>query len=536
MNPYRRGMEALEAYVRRFVAGRSLESALLLGGIVMAVVLAAVSYAANGYFIYAREHADKVRWSAATANIHFLQLREIDGMLLHDDGVEPGALARHDAALAVVAADLAALVELARGEARDLAEQLQAALAAYDTGFRRLAAPGAGAEASYAHGDTHAATVSALFTQIVDRATRDSNYARIAMAVSMGLAALVAVAAATVMLRIFARSLSGPITQLGTTAREIGAGNLDARAPVDSRNEIGQLAATINRMAEELADLVSQVQKSGIQVASSVNEIAATAKEQQATAGETAATTLEIGATAREIAVTSRELVGSVREVSEVADESAALAGTGQAGLTRMEEIMRNVVIAAGAISEKLAVLNEQAGNINQVITTITKVADQTNLLSLNAAIEAEKAGEYGRGFSVVATEIRRLADQTAVATYDIEQIVKQIRTAVAASVTGMGKFSEEVRRGTREVQQVGSQLTQIIHHVQALAPRFEAVHEGMQAQATGADQITQALEQLQDAAQQTVESLRQGGQAIEGLHEVSGGLRSSVSRFRLGT
>ena len=187
---------------------------------------------------------------------------------------------------------------------------------------------------------------------------------------------------------------------------------------------------------------------------------------------------------------------------------------------------MRQVMEAAGSINAKLAVLNEKAGNINQVVTTITKVADQTNLLSLNAAIEAEKAGEYGRGFAVVATEIRRLADQTAVATYDIEQMVKEIQSAVSAGVMGMDKFSEEVRRGMQEVQQVGGQLSQIIQQVQALAPRFEAVNEGMQAQATGAEQISQALTQLSEAAQQTVESLRQSNQAIDELNQAAAGMR----------
>jgi methyl-accepting chemotaxis protein WspA len=210
------------------------------------------------------------------------------------------------------------------------------------------------------------------------------------------------------------------------------------------------------------------------------------------------------------------------------------LAGSGQVGLTHMEDTMRHVMEAAGAINAKLAVLNEKASNINQVVTTITKVADQTNLLSLNAAIEAEKAGEYGRGFAVVATEIRRLADQTAVATYDIEQTVKEIQSAVAAGVMGMDKFSEEVRRGMLEVQQVGEQLSQIIQQVQSLAPRVESVNEGMQAQATGAEQITQALTQLTEAVQQTVESLGQSNLAIEELNQVSDALRSGVSRFRL--
>ena len=195
---------------------------------------------------------------------------------------------------------------------------------------------------------------------------------------------------------------------------------------------------------------------------------------------------------------------------------------------------MRRVMDAAGSINAKLAVLSDKAGNISQVVTTITKVADQTNLLSLNAAIEAEKAGEYGRGFAVVATEIRRLADQTAVATYDIDQMVKEIQSAVAAGVMGMDKFSEEVRRGMQEVQQVGGQLSQVIQQVQALAPRVESVSDGMEAQASGAEQITQALTQLGEAAQQTVDSLRQSGQAIDELNHVALGLRGGVSRFTL--
>ncbi len=287
-------------------------------------------------------------------------------------------------------------------------------------------------------------------------------------------------------------------------------------------------------LIRDLTLVVGQVHKSGVQVNTSVTEIAATAKQQQATANEIAATTAEIGATSKEISATSKELVKTMNEVAELSEQTAGLAGSGHGGLTRMEETMRHIMEAAGSINAKLAVLNEKAGNINQVVTTITKVADQTNLLSLNAAIEAEKAGEYGRGFAVVATEIRRLADQTAVATYDIEQMVKEMQSAVSAGVMGMDKFSEEVRRGVEEVRQVSGQLNQIIQQVQALTPRFETVTEGTQAQATGAQQISEALSQLSEAAQQTVESLRQSNAAIGQLNEASSGLHSAVSRFRL--
>ncbi len=330
------------------------------------------------------------------------------------------------------------------------------------------------------------------------------------------------------------RSITLPLQRAVQTAQQVAGGDLAAHIDVRTRDETGQLLAALKNMTQNLAKIVGSVQSSGIQVNSSVTAIAATGKEQQATASEIAATTTEIGATSKEISATSRELVKTMNEVSAVADQSATLANSGQVGLSRMEETMRQVMEAAGSINTKLAVLNEKASNINQVVTTITKVADQTNLLSLNAAIEAEKAGEYGRGFAVVASEIRRLADQTAVATYDIEQTVKEIQSAVSAGVMGMDKFSEEVRRGMQEVQHVGGELSQIIQQVQALAPRVESVNEGMQAQATGAEQISQALTQLSEAAQQTVESLRHSTVAVDGLMEVSNGLHASVSRFKL--
>jgi methyl-accepting chemotaxis protein WspA len=333
------------------------------------------------------------------------------------------------------------------------------------------------------------------------------------------------------LLRAFDKMVAS-LKGVADAAGMIAAGDLTATIkPQSERDVMGNALAD---MIENLSALVREVQKSGIAVNTSLTEIAATSKEQQATATGTAATATEIGVTSKEISATSRELVRTMGEVAVVAEETSTLASDGQASLAHMSETMHNVMDAGGSINAKLTILNEKAANINQVVTTITKVADQTNLLSLNAAIEAEKAGEYGRGFSVVAREIRRLADQTAVATYDIEQMVKEILSAISAGVMGMDKFSEAVRGGLQEVQQIGSQLTQIIDQVQALAPRVESVNEGVQAQAAGAEQITQALKHLTEAAQQTVESLQLSGQAVDDLARASSGLRNGVSTFKL--
>ncbi|MGE1173822.1 methyl-accepting chemotaxis protein [Pseudomonas sp. BW7P1] len=351
---------------------------------------------------------------------------------------------------------------------------------------------------------------------------------------SMFVSLVVAVLAAGLCGLLLMRAIMAPMNRIVQILETMRTGDLSSRLNLERKDEFGAVETGFNDMMTELTALVSQAQRSSVQVTTSVTEIAATSKQQQATATETAATTTEIGATSREIAATSRDLVRTMTEVSTAADQASVLAGSGQQGLARMEETMHSVMGAADLVNAKLAILNEKAGNINQVVVTIVKVADQTNLLSLNAAIEAEKAGEYGRGFAVVATEVRRLADQTAVATYDIEQMVREIQSAVSAGVMGMDKFSEEVRRGMAEVQQVGEQLSQIIHQVQALAPRVLMVNEGMQAQATGAEQINHALVQLGDASSQTVESLRQASFAIDELSQVAVGLRSGVSRFKV--
>ncbi|HEJ4725692.1 TPA: Wsp signal transduction system chemoreceptor WspA [Pseudomonas aeruginosa] len=345
-----------------------------------------------------------------------------------------------------------------------------------------------------------------LNKDIADRASDNIVNAVDDAELSMLVTLLLAVVVAGICGFLLLRAITQPIQKIVRSLDLMAGGDLTARLNLGRRDEFGAIETGFNGMAEELKGLVSQAQRSSVQVTTSVTEIAAT----------------------------SRDLVRTMSEVSGAAEQTSTLAGSGQLGLARMEETMHHVMGAADLVNAKLAILNEKAGNINQVVTTIVKVADQTNLLSLNAAIEAEKAGEYGRGFAVVATEVRRLADQTAVATYDIEQMVREIQSAVSAGVMGMDKFSEEVRRGIAEVGQVGEQLSQIIQQVQALAPRVQMVNEGMQAQATGAEQINQALVQLGEATGQTVESLRQASFAIDELNLVANGLRNGVSRFKV--
>ncbi len=328
--------------------------------------------------------------------------------------------------------------------------------------------------------------------------------------------------------------LKTKVGQLLSVVSKAAQGDLTGTVNLHDEGVMGQLADGIRAMVENLNELVAQVQRSGIQVASSATAIAATAKEQEATVAEQAATTNEIVSTATQISTTARDLLHTMTGVANTADQAAQVAEAGQAGLEHMQSTIGEVVKASHSVAAQFHVLSEKAQNINAVVTTITKVADQTNLLSLNAAIEAEKAGEFGLGFSVVASEIRRLADQTAVATLDIEQMVKEMQEAVNGGVSGMEEFAKLLNSGVNDVKEVSKQLVAIIQHVQTLTPRFDSVYQGMQLQSKGAEQINQAMISLNDAAQQTVESLRDSNFSIDKLNEAARDLQSGVIIFKV--
>jgi methyl-accepting chemotaxis protein WspA len=311
-----------------------------------------------------------------------------------------------------------------------------------------------------------------------------------------------------------------------------GASDLTARVDVQSDDELGQLAKGINAMIAKIQAIVQRVRETSVQVLSTSAQMAATAKQQETTVHGLGGSTSEIAAAVREISATGKQLAGTMAEVTERADQAAKLATSGRARLATMEGRIKQLVDATDSISSKLATIREKAENINMVVTTITKVADQTNLLSINAAIEAEKAGEYGRGFLVVAREIRRLADQTAVATLDIENIVRHMQDAVSAGVMQMDKFSGEVREGVQRVAEISGQTGQVIEEVQILSERFQSVNEGMRNQSLGAEQINEAMVQVTDGARQTQSALEEFTRAASHLRQSVETLKQDVAQF----
>ena len=326
-----------------------------------------------------------------------------------------------------------------------------------------------------------------------------------------------------------AQELNSRVKQMSS-----GAGDLTARVHVEGTDDMGQLASGFNAVIAKIQTIVGKVRESSLQLLSVASEIAATARGQEQTVHDLSASTTQVAASVREISATSQDLSGTMVEVNASATHAAELATRGRDNTLKMAAEMKQLIESTASVSSKLGSIREKADRINTVITTITKVADQTNLLSINAAIEAEKAGEYGRGFLVVAREIRRLADQTAVATLDIETMVRQMQDAVSAGVMQMDKFAAEVRSGVGQVTNINQMTYEIIGEVHGLSERFQLVTEGMRNQAIGAQQINDAMGQIADSAKRSEQSVKEFERATAHLRGSVEGLNQEISQFKI--
>jgi methyl-accepting chemotaxis protein WspA len=318
-------------------------------------------------------------------------------------------------------------------------------------------------------------------------------------------------------------------------ADAISDGDLSVVIPdSDSSDEAGVLLRSLQQMKENLNGLISSVQSAGVTLDSSALELSATSREQEGVAHRFGESSSQIAGATKQISATGMELTQTILEVDRAVDRTARLADGARGDLASVDTTIRELAEATGSIAIKLSAISERASSINGVVTTIAKVADQTNLLSVNAAIEAEKAGEQGRGFLVVAREIRRLADQTASATVDIESMVREMQSAVGAGVMEMDRFAEKVRRGVDEVVASSRQMAEVIAQVEANAARFRTVADGMASQSQGAATISDSMGGLATSAKRAIDSAEEFRRTASELQRASQVLRMTVAAFTL--
>ena len=335
---------------------------------------------------------------------------------------------------------------------------------------------------------------------------------------------------------IFASRMLKRVVNASRVAEEIAKGNLnlDLQTLSDSSDETRVLANSMTKMVSNLRSLIQKILTSFSGLNNSSHSLEIASGKYEDGVKKLSNSIEEIYSTAREMAESSSDLTKAVEQVNISAEKGSESATEGRLLLSSMEKTMQNLAASTALVGRRLALINERASNINSVVTTISRVADETNMLSLNASIEAEKAGDYGSGFAVVAREIGRLADRTAVATGDIDSIVKDMQSAVATGVSEMEKFSDDVRNGVAEVERIIAGVDLAIERMQTIPAQLENLSKGVSANVAGANQFTDAINVLGEGISQSIEVLEEIASLRKKMRDAIYGMRLEVSKFKI--
>ena len=348
----------------------------------------------------------------------------------------------------------------------------------------------------------------------------------------LGLGLLIGV---TFMGAILARGVVKQTSELTDRVTALASGEVDlsARLQESSQNELGRLAGGVNAVIQKVQEMVSSIRTESVELRAASTQIASSAIQQEKTIQSLETASNEISTAIAEISSNSEELSSTMRQVNGQTMEVTSLAMQGLVELNEVEEKMSGLITASGSVAEQFDAIRQRSEMIDMAVTTITKVADQTNLLSLNAAIEAEKAGDAGRGFLVVAREIRRLADQTAEATLDIENVVSQMRSSIKEGSHRIENLSGVVTNSVESVSRASNRNGKIIDAVRTVLERFEHINDSMSEQTTAARLIRDNIAGLANAAEESALAVGEFKQSAAGLRDAVERLDTRVANYR---
>jgi methyl-accepting chemotaxis protein len=346
---------------------------------------------------------------------------------------------------------------------------------------------------------------------------------------------LVSIALGLLISVLIANDIIRPLNEAVTISRRISKGDLSVNIQAAGSDEIGHLFASMKEMSQSLRSTIAGIIKSADNVGSTVDVLGQRAEETTEGAQNQSGQAAQIATAAEEMSQTITDIARNASVASETSAEAMDTASKGKDVADGAVETVGRVYSSTVELATMVEKLNNRAGEIGDIVTVIKDIADQTNLLALNAAIEAARAGEQGRGFAVVADEVRKLAERTIKATTEISDKIGAVQAESEQTMKSMGKASEEVTKATEYIRQVGDSLNHIVDSVQKVRDQITQIAIAVDEQSAASEEVARNIEKTSGIARDMERMSDDVKAEVKKLVTISEELHSSTSGFVIG-